>query len=166
MHPFCVCRRADYFWHTCCQTADGKSLREFCQASCSWKLVLHSYGHLVLQDENKASLSTFKRSKGLGVGGTRKRLRLVEHESKRLQQVCRACRLTSPQVQGGCYADRHATACLMHAVEISLMHWHVARPLGAALLLYSDSKNRVRCLQAFCTQQCNCCSVEYACCKA
>ena len=37
----------------------------------------------VLQDESRASV----RPKGLGVGGARKRLRLVERESKRLQQV-------------------------------------------------------------------------------
>ncbi len=42
---------------------------------------------LALQDEGKAALRSPKRLKGLGVGGTRKRLRLVEHESKRLQQV-------------------------------------------------------------------------------
>lgn len=144
MHPFCVCRCGDCFRHTCCilcQTADGKYLRTFCTASFFRKLVLHSYGHLVLQDENKASLSTFKRSKGLGVGGTRKRLRLVEHESKRLQQVC------------GAYQFREdAMLTDMHAVKISLMHWHVARPL-AALLFYPDSKHRVGCLHAFCTQQ-------------
>ena len=40
----------------------------------------------VLQDESRASV----RPKGLGVGGARKRLRLVERESKRLQQVCLA----------------------------------------------------------------------------
>ena len=37
---------------------------------------------LALQDEGKAALRSPKRLKGLGVGGTRKRLRLVEHESK------------------------------------------------------------------------------------
>ena len=52
----------------------------------------HMGGHkvmryLALQDEGKAALRSPKRLKGLGVGGTRKRLRIVEHESKRLQQV-------------------------------------------------------------------------------
>ena len=42
---------------------------------------------LVLQVESRASLRASVRPKGLGVGGARKRLRLVEHESKRLQQV-------------------------------------------------------------------------------
>ena len=54
----------------------------------------------VRQDESRAALSSPKRSKGLGVGGTRKRLRIVEHESKRLQQVGLHCAAHDPPL---CY---------------------------------------------------------------
>ncbi|CAK0740061.1 hypothetical protein CVIRNUC_001221 [Coccomyxa viridis] len=73
-----------------------------------------SLGEAAQLDESRASVRAHVRPKGLGVGGARKRLRLVERESKRLQQV-----LSHPQFQADPISaiTHHLTANLPPAPE-------------------------------------------------